>query len=90
MNTICTLFPPSPTHFFGGGRIFQKIGYGRQFFKKIFRGNKKEEDRGNAKVIGRWNVFISIFSLLAMMVTNTVFRKFCLKNIFEKSGLWCF
>ena len=35
--------------------------------------NQKREGRGNAKVIGRCDFFIFIFSLLAVTVTNTVF-----------------
>ena len=45
-------------------------------------GNQKEEGRGNAKVIRRCDFFIFIFSLLAMMVTNTVFKNSSLENPF--------
>ena len=48
-------------------------------------GNQKEKGRENAKVIGSCDFFIFIFSLLAMMVTNTVFRKSCLEYLFLKN-----
>ena len=44
--------------------------------------NIKGEGRGDAKVTGRCDFFILIFSLLAMMVTNTVFRKSSSENLF--------
>ena len=47
-------------------------------------GNQKGGGRGNAKVIGRCNFIIFIFSLLALMVTNTNFRKSNLENLFKK------
>ena len=47
-------------------------------------GNQKGEGRGNAKVIGDCDFFIFIFSLLAMMVTNPVFRKSRLEIVFLK------
>ena len=45
-------------------------------------GHQKGEGRGNAKVIGDCDFFIFIFSLLAMMVTNPVFRKSRLEIVF--------
>ena len=47
-------------------------------------GNQKGESRGNAKVIMSCDFFVFIFSLLAMMVTNTVFRKSNLEDLFLK------
>ena len=44
-------------------------------------GNQKGEGRGGANVTGRCSFFIFIFSLLAMMVTNTAFRKSSLENL---------
>ena len=47
-------------------------------------GNQKGEGRGNVKVMGSYDFFIFIFSLLAMMLTNTVFRKSNLEDFFFK------
>ena len=38
-------------------------------------GNQKGEGRGNTKAIESCDFFIFIFWLLALIVTNTVFRK---------------
>ena len=82
MNTHSSLPPPSPTPFFWRGKIkFQKKERGA-IFKKIGMGNQKGEGRGNAKGIARCDFFSFIFSLLAMMVTNTDFRKSSLENLF--------
>ena len=64
-----------------GNKITKKLSRG-SIFKNISRGNQKGEGRGNAKVIERCNFFIFIFSLLAMMVTGTVFRKASLENLY--------
>ena len=72
-----------------GNKITKKLSRG-SIFKNISRGNQKGEGRGNAKVIERCNFFIFIFSLLAMMVTGTVFRKASLENLFLKNGPWNF
>ena len=61
---------------------FQKIWVAGANLKKIRMGNQKGECRGNAKVIGDCDFFIFIFSLLAMMVTNPVFRKSRLEIVF--------
>ena len=45
-------------------------------------GNQKGEDRRNAEVIRRCDFFIFVFSLLALIVTNTVFRKSSLEKFF--------
>ena len=44
--------------------------------------NQKGEGRRNEKIIGRCEFSNFIFSLLAMIVTNTVFRKSSLENLF--------
>ena len=61
---------------------FQKNWVARANLKKIRMGNQKGEGRGNAKVIGDCDFFIFIFSVLAMMVTNLVFRKSRLEIVF--------
>ena len=61
---------------------FQKNWVAGANLKKIRMGNQKGEGRGNAKVIGDCDFFIFIFSLLAMMVTNPVFRKSRLEIVF--------
>ena len=54
--------------------------------KKICMGNQKREGRENAKTKAScvFFFFIFIFSLLAMMVTNTVVRKSSLEDLFLK------
>ena len=61
---------------------FQKNWVAGANLKKICMGNQKGEGRGNAKVIGDCDFFIFIFSVLAMMVTNPVFRKSRLEIVF--------
>ena len=61
---------------------FQKNWVAGANLKKIRMGNQKGEGRGNAKVIGDCDFFIFIFSVLAMMVTNPVFRKSRLEIVF--------
>ena len=84
MNTHSSPPPPSSTPFFEGGMKFPRKMRRRAIFKKIYMGNQKGGGRGNAKVIGRCNFIIFIFSLLALMVTNTNFRKSSLENLFKK------
>ena len=45
-------------------------------------GNEKWEGRRNVKATWRCNIFMLIFLLLVMMVTNTVFRESSLENLF--------
>ena len=45
----------------GESEILKQLGKGN-YFQKFCRGNQKEEDRENAKFIGRWDFFIFIFS----------------------------
>ena len=52
--------------------------------------SQKGEGRGNAKVLGDMIFSFSIFSLLAMMVTNIVFRNSSLENFVLKNGPWYF
>ena len=61
---------------------FPKSWLGGAIFKKFCMGNQKGEGRGNARSYGDVIFFIFIFSLLAIMVTNTVFRKSSLENLF--------
>ena len=51
-------------------------------FKKICLGNQKGKGRRNGKVIGSCDFFIFIFSLLGMAVTNAVFRKSSIEDLF--------
>ena len=54
MNTHSSLPPPSFLFFFWSGKMkYPKNWVGAAIFKKICRGNQKEEGRENAKVIGR-------------------------------------
>ena len=69
---------------------FSKKWVVEAIFKKICRENQNGEARRNAKFIGRWDFFIFIFSLLTMMVTDAVFRRSCLENLFQKNGPWYF
>ena len=55
-----------------------KIGYREQFLKKPM-GKPKAEGKGNAKVL-----FLFIFSLFTIMITDTACRKFSFKKIFSK------
>ena len=55
---------------------------GRANFKKICIRNQKRKGRGNVKVIGSCDFFIFVFSLLPMVVTNTVSRKSSLEDLF--------
>ena len=64
------------------GTKFSKTWVGGAIFIKIRMGNQKGEGGGNAKVTARCDFFILIFSLLATIVTNTVFRKSSLENPF--------
>ena len=83
---ILTVFYPSPYRipFFKQGRwYFQKLGQGEQFFKKNLGETRKgrgEESKG--RIGAGWDIFIFLFSLLAMMVTNTDFRMSSLRNLF--------
>ena len=47
-------------------------------------GNQKGEGRGNAKTIESCDFFIFIFWLLALIVTNTVFRNIELLFVYLK------
>ena len=80
MSTHSFLQPLSTTPVVGrGNEIYEKLGRGGEAnFKKICIRNQKRKGRGNVKVIGSCDFFIFIFSLLAMVVTNTVSRKFSL------------
>ena len=55
-----------------------KIGYREQFLKKPM-GKPKGEGKGNAKVL-----FLFIFSLFTIMITDTACRKFSFRKIFSK------
>ena len=81
-NTHRSLPHPCSTPFFEGGMKLLQNWVEGAILNKICLGNQKGEGRGNAKVVGRCDFFIFIFSLLAMMVINTVFKKFTLENIF--------
>ena len=62
MNTHSSLPPPSPTPFLKGeNKTSKKLGR-KSNFKQICRRNHKGKGKENAKVIGRWDVFIFIFS----------------------------
>ena len=66
-----------------GNEIYEKLGRGGGAnFKKICIRNQKRKGRGNVKVIGSCDFFIFIFSLLPMVVTNTVSRKSSLEDLF--------
>ena len=66
--------PPTTPFFKGEDRVSKKLGKERNFFGKSV---------GETKM--RWDFFIFIFSLLAIMVTDTAFRKSRLgKLILEK------
>ena len=87
MNIDITHYPlPVPPLF-----LKREMKLGRADYKKICIGNQKGEGRRNAKVIVSCDFFTFIFSLLTMMVTNTVFRKSNLEDLFlKKSGPWYF
>ena len=57
-----------------------KIGYREQFLKKPM-GKPKGEGKGNAKVL-----FLFIFSLFTIMITDTACRKFSFRKLFSKKG----
>ena len=88
MNTHSSLPPPSLSPFLTRrNEISEKLGRGSNLKKFFFEGGgPKRRGRGNAKVIGRWDFYIFIFSQLAMMVTDTVFRKSNFENILRNSG----
>ena len=76
MNTLSSLLP----FLKGGDEISKKLGRGTILKKSVWE--TKGKGRGNSKIIGRCDVFIFVFSLFAMMETNTVFRKSSLENLF--------
>ena len=59
-------------------------------FKKICRENQNGEGRGKCKGHREMGFFYFHFLLLAMMVTDAVFRKSSLENLFQKNGPWYF
>ena len=85
MNTHSSLTPPPPPPpFLNGRNEISKKWVGGAIFKKICMGNQKVQGRGNTKVVGRCDFFIFIFSLLAMIVIDTIFEKSSLRNPFLK------
>ena len=80
MHLVLYPLPVPPTFLKGGwSEISKKLGRVSNL-KKICVGNQKGEGRRDTKVIGRF--FIFNFSLLVMMVTDTVFRESSIENLF--------
>ena len=68
--------------FFEGGYWSKKAGRGSTSLKYMWEKPKGGEEMQRS--LGRWDFFIFIFSLLAIMVTDTAFRKSNLGIFFKK------
>ena len=67
-----------------GNKSPKKIGQGEQFLKKSVGETKKGRGEEMQRSQGGWNFFLFIFSLLAIIGTDTVFKKSSLGNLFLK------
>ena len=84
MNTHSSLHLPLPPLFLKGEMKFPKNWVGRLNFKKSVWKTKRGEVEEIQRLQGVMIFFIFLLSLLAMMVTNTVFRKSSSEDLFLK------